>query len=266
MKQIHTYILIAAGALLAGCNENIEEYSGEAGIYFAMSASQGGVDDSSLDYSSSSSIPFAVDNREDTVMMVRAKVIGGVAGHDRIVNVRVVEQEIKQNQAVVGHDFDPLQPVYYVKAGEVYAEIPIHFYKRDDLKNKERVLELELLPSDDFTTPMSVWLRPGGSDNNAVDVLHHRISISDKWIKLPGFNEYFFGKYSEKKNRLMCSLFNLTLKDFEKEMTTVRCRALATKFDQYLKEQDALGRTVYEDYTDATGSLVKMAVGLGINY
>ena len=56
------------------------------------------------------------------------------------------------------------------------------------------------------------------------------------------------------------------MKDFEKTMTTVKCRTLAIKLDQYLKEQDAQGTPVYEDYRDEEGNPVKMTVGDGINY
>lgn len=266
MKAVYIVCLILLGVLQAGCRENIEEYSGIAGIYFAMSIEHGGLDDSKQDYTSASDIPFAVDERKDTVLQVRAKIIGEVVGHDRVVSIRVVPQEDSETEAKEGTDFEPLLDAYYVKANEVYANIPIHFYKKSDLKDKERVLELELLPSKDFDTPMAKWLRPGSSDKEGIDVLHHTITISDKWIKLPGFNEYYFGTYSEKKNRLMCELFNLTLKDFEKTMTAVRCRTLAIKLDQYLKEQEANGKTVYEDYRDGEGKRVKMTVGKGIDY
>ena len=64
----------------------------------------------------------------------------------------------------------------------------------------------------------------------------------------------------------MCELFNLTLKDFEKAMSIVKCRTLAVKLDQYLKEQEAKGDPVYEDYLDGEGKPVKMTVGKGIDY
>lgn len=264
----HRYILVLGLLVVSqtGCRENIEEYSGMAGIYFAMSSKSGGWDDNKMDYVSASDIPFAVDEREDTVFLLRAKIIGETTGYDRAVSIRIVPQENAEMEAKEGKDFDPLLDTYYVKANKVYADIPIHFYNKSDLKNKKRVLEIELLPNNEFNTPMEEWLRPGSSDKTGVDVLRHSIAISNKWIKLPGFNEYFFGTYSEKKNRLMCELFNMTLKDFEKPMSTVRNRTLAVKLDQYLKEQEAKGATVYEDYLDEGGKPVKMAVGEGINY
>lgn len=146
--------------------------------------------------------------------------------------------------------------------------IPIHFYLRDDLEGKERQLKLELVANEDFATPMAQWLRPNSSDKTGVDVLHHTITISNKWVQLPGFRTYFFGTYSEKKCKLICSLFGLTLLDFatEESMSFTKAKALAIKFDQYLKDQESKGNTIYEDYRDANGKRVKMTAGEGIKY
>lgn len=77
--------------MLAACTEEIETYSGESGIYFAMSATKGGLDDSKQDYTAETQIPFAVYSTiSDTTLMVRAKVIGPAVGHDRKVTVQVV--------------------------------------------------------------------------------------------------------------------------------------------------------------------------------
>ena len=116
--------------MLAACTEEIETYSGESGIYFAMSATKGGLDDSKQDYTAETQIPFAVYSTiSDTTLMVRAKVIGPAVGHDRKVTVQVVAPEDAE-QAKEGWDYDALDNSYTVKAGEVYVLIPIHFYLR----------------------------------------------------------------------------------------------------------------------------------------
>lgn len=96
---------------------------------------------------------------------------------------------------------------------------------------------------------MPYWLAPNSSDKTGIDVIHHTISISDKMGKITrGSTKYFLGPYSEKKNRLICEQFNLTLLDFLEPMSTVKIRTLGIKFDQYLKEMEAKGQTIYEDY------------------
>lgn len=254
--------------MLAACSDEINTYSGESGIYFAMSATKGGLDDSKQDYTAETQIPFAVYSTiSDTTLIVRAKVIGPAVNHDRMVTVQVVALDDSE-QAIEGWDYDPLDNNYTVKAGEVYALIPIHFYLKGDLEGKERKLQIELVANADFQTPMSEWLRPNSSDKNGVDVLRHTITISNKWVQLPGFRTYFFGTYSEKKCKLICSLFGLTLLDFatEDSMSLTKTKALAIKFDQYLKDQESKGNTIYEDYRDANGKRVKMTAGEGIKY
>lgn len=262
-KKIIFLNLISVSILLTGCREEIPEYSGVSGIYFAMSESKGGLDDSKLDYTNNTSLPFAVFDKEDSVLIVRAKILGEITAHDREVIVEVITEE---STAIPGEDYEPLQGKYYVKANEAYAQIPIHFYKKSSLKDNERTLQIELKESKDFGLPMPYWLAPNSSDKNGVDVIHHKISISDKWVKLPGFSEYFLGTYSEKKNRLICDQFNMTLLDFLEPMTTVKAKTLGIKFDQYLKEMEAKNQTVYEDYNDSNGNPVKMTAGEGIKY
>ena len=269
MKRIYIYLACLSGLTLGACNEQIETYSGEAGIYFAMSATKGGLDDSGQDYTSETQIPFAVySSVTDTTLLVRAKVIGSAVDYDRQVTVQVVPQDNSELQAKEGWDYDALQNNYTVKANEVYTLIPVRFHLKSDLKDKERKLKLQLIANYDFSTPMSEWLRPNSSDKTGVDVLHHTITISDKWVQLPGFRTYFFGAYSEKKCKLICNLFGLTLLDFESEesMSLTKAKALGIKFDQYLKEQESNGQTIYEDYTDSEGNLVKMTAGEGIKY
>ena len=55
MKKIIFLNLIAILALFTGCREEIPEYSGTSGIYFAMSKTKGGLDDSKLDYTDNTS-------------------------------------------------------------------------------------------------------------------------------------------------------------------------------------------------------------------
>lgn len=74
MKKIIFLNLIAILALFTGCREEIPEYSGASGIYFAMSKTKGGLDDSKLDYTDNTSLPFAVFDKEDSILIVRVKI------------------------------------------------------------------------------------------------------------------------------------------------------------------------------------------------
>ena len=90
MKKIIFLNLIAILALFTGCREEIPEYSGASGIYFAMSKTKGGLDDSKLDYTDNTSLPFAVFDKEDSILIVRVKIIGETVPHDREIFIEVV--------------------------------------------------------------------------------------------------------------------------------------------------------------------------------
>lgn len=92
-KNIIFLKFISLLILVTGCREEIPEYSGVSGIYFAMSESKGGLDDSKLDYTDKTSVPFAVFDKEDSVLIVRAKILGEVTAHDREIIVEVIADE-----------------------------------------------------------------------------------------------------------------------------------------------------------------------------
>ena len=55
-----------------------------------MSKTKGGLDDSKLDYTDNTSLPFAVFDKEDSILIVRVKIIGETVPHDREVFIEVV--------------------------------------------------------------------------------------------------------------------------------------------------------------------------------
>lgn len=256
------YIKIAVlGALIAltACKDDIETYSGESGIFFAVLES--GSDDSKPSYTENSSLPFALTNERDSTLTLRAKIIGGMADYDRQVSVEIVAEK---STAVSSHDYEPLSQNIAVKAGEIYAYIPIHFLRQPSLDGKEVTLTLRLKENNHFKLLMPRWL--WGVDKEGVNVIEHSLVISDKYMKLGGWSDSFFGPYSDKKIKLMCELFDLTLNDFQKDsMIFVERRVLGQKLDKYLKEMEAKGQTVYEDELDADGNRVKMTAGSDIN-
>lgn len=260
----HTGIILKTlflAILLTACKSSIMEYSGISGLFFAMPGGSGAYVDKQ-EYSDESILPFALTSSEDSVFILKAKIIGEVMPYDRPVNIRIAGSE---SSAVESRDYAPLNDTYYVKAGEIYVDIPIHFYRNESLNGKEVTLVIQLQENESFKLPMPYWRPISNTSGEPVDVISHRITISDKYIKLPGFNEYFFGTYSEKKLRLICTISNLTLHDFVEPMTTVRAKAIGQNLDRYLKEMEAKGETVYEDYKDSEGKPVKMTSGKGIN-
>lgn len=249
----------AAVALCCGACESIRPYDGLTGLYFAML--QSGSSEDNPRYSASSSMPFALlpaDTEEETLQL-RVKVIGSVADHARTFAFRTVAEA---TTAVEGVDYELPAGDCAVGAGEVYGYIPVRFFRTPSLSGQERTLTLELLPNDAFALPLTEWLPVNGSETVGTDVVRHTIVVSDKYVKLDGWSDLFYGPYSDKKIRLMCSVFGLTLADFLPDaLSYVERKVLGQNFRRYLDEEEQAGRTVYEDYLDEEGNPVKMVSG-----
>lgn len=251
--------MLAAAALAFGaCNESIQTYDGRTGIYFAML--QRGSNEGNPRYTDSSSVPFALTHgATDSIFLLRVKLIGSLADHPRAIAFRTVAEETTAQE---GYDYTLPEQTCNVEAGEVYGYIPIHFFRHASLDGLELTLTLELLANEHFDLPLSSWLPVSGSETIGTEILRHTVTVSDKYVRLDGWSDMFYGTYSDKKIKLICYEFNLTLNDFMPDaMSYVEKKVLGQNFRRYLEEKAAKGHTVYEDYLDEEGHPVKMESG-----
>lgn len=260
--KINRYGMVLTGAALVlglgACNETIQTYDGQQGVYFAML--QSGSSEDNPRYNAASSVPFALTlGATDSLFMLRVKIIGPVADYPRSFSYRVVDAE---STAEPGSDYTLPDTPCQVAAGEIYGYIPIHFYRQPSLDGQERTLTLELLPNEHFDLPLTSWLPVNGTETVGTDIIRHTVTVSDKYVRLDGWSDMFYGTYSDKKIKLICSVFGLTLADFQPDaMSYVEKKVLGQNFRRYLDAEEAAGRTVYEDYTDEFGNPVKMESG-----
>ena len=226
-------------AFMAACSSEIGTYHGESGVYFAMRDNVNTVNVDTL-YRETSSLPFVVTDSRDSVFILRVKILGAVADHDRQVEIKVVDDM----SSVVEEDYEALSSSYILKAGEVYGEIPISFHRMPSLKGNERSLVVELVENEDFTLPIRLWRN---SSTEYVNVTRHTIVISDKYVQLPGYRTGHFGPFSEKKMELILQLSGMSLNDFNVQLPVTLTKSLGQKLNRYLAEMKARGETVYEE-------------------
>lgn len=241
MKQFSSISAAVAATLMlaASCSDSIETYNGLAGIYFAMPVASTSVNADTA-YSQTSELPFIITESRDSSFYLKVKILGPVSGHDRNISVRIVEEETD----LLPEDMDPLQESYPLYAGQVFGGIPLNFHRTASLEGEERTLTLELIENSDFSLPVKLWRN---SSNEYVNVIRHSITISDKYVQLPGFSEAYFGPFSEKKMKLILELFDMKLTDFREPLGYVYAKALGQKFDRYLKEMEAKNEPVLEE-------------------
>lgn len=233
------YVWLLIAVLSVSCSSEIDTYHGESGVYFAMRENVTTVNVDTL-YRESSSLPFIVTEKSDSVFALKVKILGPVAEYDRHVQVRVVEEF----STVESGDYEDIRQSYVLKAGEIYGVIPIKFHRTASLQGKERVLVLELVENEDFTLPIRMWRN---SSTEFVNVIRHSVVISDKYVQLPGYRVGHFGPFSEKKMRLIVELSGMSLNDFNEVLPVTMTKTIGQKLDRYLAEMSAKGTPVYEE-------------------
>ena len=238
-RIIEKFMLLMTALVAVSCMSEIDTYHGESGIYFAMRENVTTVNVDTL-YRETSSLPFIVTEKMDSVFNFKVKILGAVSAHDREVSLRVVDELSTTEQG----DYEQIQATYTLPAGEIYGIIPIKFNRTASLHGKERSLVLELIENDDFTLPIRMWRN---SSTEYVSVVRHTIVISDKYVQLPGYRPGHFGPFSEKKMRLIIELSGLKLSDFNETLPVTMTKTIGQKLDRYLAEMKAKGTPVYEE-------------------
>lgn len=270
---IYTIILLLAFPFFYSCESEMMGYEGNSGIYFMVQKkplSNYG-DPELFEYVDTTFVEFAKMIGDEAIVPLRVRVMGDVAGYDRHFSIGIDQHA---TTARPDEDYVPFVLEQTVLANERQVDIPCRTFRTDKLyQHPDTViyLTLKLHESADFSLPLPQWKPFGnlyGDPNKSVSVIRHVIAINDAlgmpavW---PGYTKYW-GEYSGKKLLLMCELFLMTAENFEQMTTTEQTRALimGQNLDRYLKEKAKDGKTVYEDYKDKNGDLVKMKAGTNI--
>ncbi|MEG0796581.1 MAG: DUF4843 domain-containing protein [Odoribacter sp.] len=250
MRNLIKYILgVSALCSLGGCNTDLMNYEGNAGVYFAVQYPwiSGAGDSTVWQMVPITDVSFFLLDVKDSTINIRVQLLGDPVAHDRYFSIAVVDTA---TTAVVGYDYDPLESNYKLAANTHYTDIKVTVHKQDDLSGKQRKFMLELKETPDFKLPVNMWYPwPGqykwepsiGAGSQDISAIRHTVYISDV-VKTPaGWLLGIFGSFSKTKFDKMCEVLNLTINDFSKEaMNSVRAKALAQRMDAYLKDHPIL--------------------------
>ena len=257
MKTIIKYIaIITALFCLNSCEQDLMDYEGEAGVYFAVQFPwQSGYGDSTKwELSPISDVSFFLQEKADSTIKVRVQITGNSIDRDRQFKVVVVDTG---STAIVNHDYDPIQEIHSIRANTHYTDIPIKVYKQKDLANTSRKIMLRLEETTDFRLPIGTWYpwpeqlkwTPSvGSAEVNISAIEHYVVISDIVKEPEGWFSGLLGKFTVKKFNLMCEMFGLTINDFSKEsMNNSRATAYGQRFDAWLQTQKQNGNEILEE-------------------
>ena len=253
--------------LLAACQTEMMDYSGKAGIYFAVqvrpTSGYGALDEWA--YVDTTRVSFVKIIGEDTTINVRVRVLGYLEDYDRTFRFDVLDTA--GNAAIPGVHYDALETTGIIHANTEYTDIKVHLYRDESLQDTSYVIDLALRETADFSLPMKIWKSNDGYTSGTPNIIRHLIVVDDALYKPQNWNDEYFGTYSQKKFQLMLDVGGYSFEQFEDAnvMNSVARMALAQSMKNYLDDMEAAGTPVYEDYRDEFGELVKMILGMRVN-
>jgi len=251
MKKI-VYYIFAIGALgfCFSCKrEELKTYDIADNIYFNLKIN--GV------IADSTNVSFAIrpEGIKDSILKLPVAVTGEPQPQDRLFRVEVLKDS---SSAVLGTHFTVPERVL-VRAGRVQDSIPLRIFRTPDLQQAPVKIQLQLLPTTEFKTDIKrIYASLGGS----VSAVSIKVSLSDILTAGNNWNGLFapyFGTFSVKKWKLINQVTGMPLDYVTTSVYDLQSSARKTLFAiamaHYLNDENAAGRTVYEE----DNTLMKMA-------
>lgn len=227
------YLITASLALLStwyACDSEYETWASEDAIYMNET-------------SDTTRFSFTWVEGETQTRDIHIRAIGRVYDYDRTVNLKITPKN-----AVEGVDFEPLAGQYVIKAGETELIVPVVMIRTEALRTEEKVIDMELLPNEHFTT-----LYEYGSGDEITWVTSNRLRqtliFSEFMTQAPSqWNPYMLGPFSQKKFILICEVMGIERGLFlDANYMGYRISYIGKYMKKYLADEKAAGRMVYEE-------------------
>lgn len=197
MKQI-LYILLFFTAFLYACEEELDIYEGESGIYF----------DTEKMLSDTLVVPWGMksDDVKMQNMTLRVMLVGKVVDYDRKFTVDVISDKTDTIAAEEGVDFEAFAKEYVIPANGSYADIDMVLKRREGLKLHSRRFTVRLNETSELSF---IFSRQASVDSVTVrDVDYQRVIYMNENFPQPGWwsSEGYrrFGTWSQTKAALIC--------------------------------------------------------------
>jgi len=210
-KIIPTILLLSSLPALTGCEESLDTYSGENGIYFDTKYDGGEMLSDTID------IHWGLKNSNITSqkIILTVKLFGNTAPVDRKFNIIVGADEGDDKAAQEGVDYvnPPLECV--IPAGKAETPIEIELLRRHNLKDNPRRVKISLVESDElkflFSRAIGVTDKDGKVTTRPLD--YQRVLYMDETFPMPIWwdlrGQPYFGDWSTTKAALICDVMNI---------------------------------------------------------
>ena len=198
---LYLWIFVLAGGMIACEDDDIPPASYENGVWFYAPAEGSGVNLNTMEgfeeeFSTTYSFYFNEDSDVDTVELAEIRLMGMSTDYPREVNLVVGEG----STASEGVNFEFLDKV--LPANEI-SFVPKILLKKAGLGEEEKILRLELAPSEEF--PARIFADTVSDDKTFLISSHYTVKFSNLAIEPPYWNqcEHIFLTWSKVKYDFM---------------------------------------------------------------
>ncbi len=199
--------IIALLFLLVSCEETIESYNGESGIYFDT---KGMVTDTIR-------VPWGLKSSDIKEQTIKLKVclFGNTADHDRTFNVLVSTDQGNPMAATENTDYKPIATQYVLPANAAEMEISIDLLRSQTLKTQPKCFTVSLVESPELKFLYTREISEMGEDSisHIRQLDYQRVILMNENFEKPAWwNVYgtgYFGTWSQTKAALICDVMGI---------------------------------------------------------
>lgn len=242
MKRL-IFIIGIISSVLQGCRLiEVDGYVGGSSIYFS-------VEHDTMTYSWGT-----VDGDiKERVLKLPIYLFGEVKDYDRKIRIRTELCNTDSVRAVEGVDFRSIAEEVVLPANSDTTSLNITMLRTEALRKHDRIVTVIIEESEEFDSEFN-WQTD--NDGNPYFIGHSMTIISNEDFPKPWWwreNNEFFGNWTFKKADLICTLCDISRKEFISShvIPDFKLRYYAKKVQRWLDEQE-------EPYLDENGEPMEM--------
>ena len=227
MRKIAYTTLLLAGILSACDQREPAAFEEIGGIYFNNRANISSTS-ALLD---STNLTFVYENADEMNVPVRIQLLGRQSAQARPIELRITSED-----ATEGVDY-VLPERTELPAGATTLDYIVTLKRTSPLKEATKTIQLEILPNDCFSLPVSKEVQANG---DTVSMLHYRIVYSDMFTVPPTAWEVgLIGLFSPQKFNLICKVLDIDPADFNdaSKMTFPLQLYIYSEMTKYIKQE-----------------------------
>lgn len=254
--------LVISASALVGCEESLDTYAGENGIYFDTRYEESEMQNDTID------VHWGLKKSDVTSQKLTliVKLFGNTSPVDRRFSIRVETDPGDEKAAEQGVDYvmPPLE--YVMEAGKAETPIEIEVLRRPDLKDNARRFRINLVESDElkfhFTRAVGFVNADVTTETRPIDL--QRVIRIDESFPMPVWwdhrGEPYFGTWSQTKASLICDVMEIDREDWiaKATLTAGYLKFCGAFMKRWLDEQNALNPD--NPILDEDGEPMKMGI------